>query len=121
MDHQSGNITGLFMAEETEINVLSATPKWFEREPNSYADFGGAFESHLGVALGEDAIILAGDLLVLPGDPAKAGEEQILDCGEIDAEAKLAETISPAMPFLKARAIMRRHVRKEMRRRGFSQ
>lgn len=43
MLHKSGNLTGLFQAQETELGVLPETPVWQEREPNSYGDFGGSF------------------------------------------------------------------------------
>lgn len=42
---QSGNLTGLFLSEEETPNVLSATPVFYEREPNSYSDFGGNFST----------------------------------------------------------------------------
>lgn len=42
-DEQSGNLTGLYLAEETSLKVLPATPVWYEREPNSYGDFGGNY------------------------------------------------------------------------------
>lgn len=43
MDHQDGNQTGLFVTEEVTPGVLAANPVWYEREPNSYSDFGGNF------------------------------------------------------------------------------
>lgn len=43
MEHTSGNLTGLFIAEETILGQVADTPRWFEREPNSYTDFGGQF------------------------------------------------------------------------------
>lgn len=43
MDHQDGNRTSLYMSEEASLGVLQANPVWYEREPNSYADFGGNF------------------------------------------------------------------------------
>jgi hypothetical protein len=43
MDHQNGNLTSLYAAEEETPGVLPAAPVWQEREPNSYSDFGGAF------------------------------------------------------------------------------
>jgi hypothetical protein len=43
MDHQDGNRTGLFMALELTPGQLPDQPVWKEREPNSYADFGGNF------------------------------------------------------------------------------
>lgn len=41
VETQSGNLTGLYYAEETSLTVLPVTPIWYEREPNNYADFGG--------------------------------------------------------------------------------
>lgn len=43
MDQKSGNLTGLYQAAEESLGVLPETPKWVEREPNSYGDFGGTF------------------------------------------------------------------------------
>jgi hypothetical protein len=43
MDHQDGNLTGLYLSEEATPGTLPATPVWYEREPNSYTDFGGNF------------------------------------------------------------------------------
>lgn len=40
---QSGNLTGLYFAEETSLRTLPVTPIWYEREPNSWADFGGEY------------------------------------------------------------------------------
>lgn len=42
-DDLSGNLTGLFITEETALNVLNVTPVWYEREPNTYTDFGGDY------------------------------------------------------------------------------
>lgn len=39
----SGNLTGLYYAEETSLKMLSVTPVWYEREPNSWSDFGGQY------------------------------------------------------------------------------
>ena len=44
-DNKSGNLTGLYIAEEDTPGKLPATPVWIEREPNSYSDFGGAYET----------------------------------------------------------------------------
>jgi hypothetical protein len=43
LDHQNGSMTSLYSAEEVSRGVLPVDPVWFEREPNSYADFGGAY------------------------------------------------------------------------------
>lgn len=43
MEHNSGNLTGLYVAEETSLGILPDPPVWNEREPNSYGDFGGSF------------------------------------------------------------------------------
>lgn len=43
MEHKSGNLTGLYRAEETELGVLPDPPVWQECEPNSYGDFGGTY------------------------------------------------------------------------------
>lgn len=44
---QSGNLTGLYLAEELSLKVLpgvnGADAVWYEREPNSYGDFGGEY------------------------------------------------------------------------------
>lgn len=42
-DNVSGNITGLLIAEEETLKQLPANPIWYEREPNSYGDFGSSF------------------------------------------------------------------------------
>ena len=42
-EQQSGNLTGLFIAEEESYGKLPENPVWREREPNSYSDFGGSF------------------------------------------------------------------------------
>lgn len=42
-DNQSGDLTGLFIAEEASLNTLPNPAIWYEREPNSYQDFGGNF------------------------------------------------------------------------------
>jgi hypothetical protein len=43
MEHQNGSLTSLYAAEEVSPGVLPGSPIWVEREPNSYADFGGAY------------------------------------------------------------------------------
>lgn len=42
-EQKSGNLTGLFAAKEASLGVLPENPVWYEREPNSYGDFGGTF------------------------------------------------------------------------------
>jgi hypothetical protein len=42
-EQKSGNLTGLYSAQEESLGVLPTTPVWKEREPNSYGDFGGTF------------------------------------------------------------------------------
>jgi tail tube protein len=43
LNHQNGSLTSLYAAEEASPGVLPDGPVWEEREPNSYANFGGAF------------------------------------------------------------------------------
>lgn len=40
---QSSNLTGLYSAEEVDLGILPANPVFYEREPNSYSDFGGNY------------------------------------------------------------------------------
>jgi hypothetical protein len=39
----AGNLTGLFLAEEATLGETPANATWYEREPNSYSDFGGNY------------------------------------------------------------------------------
>lgn len=61
-EQQSGNLTGLYEAEEQTAGVLPATPAWQEREPNSYSDFGGAFAMTTRKPIRRDRQYVKGDV-----------------------------------------------------------
>ena len=62
MDHQSGNLSGLFEAEEATPGVLPAQPAWHEREPNSYSDFGGNYAMTQRKPIRRDRQYVKGDV-----------------------------------------------------------
>ncbi|HWT40491.1 MAG TPA: phage tail tube protein, partial [Dongiaceae bacterium] len=53
-DDLSGNLTGLHITEETALNTLATTPVWYEREPNTYTDFGGTYAMTARVPITHD-------------------------------------------------------------------
>lgn len=75
MDHQSGNLTGLFEAEEASPGVLPAQPVWYEREPNSYSDFGGNYSMTTRKPIKKDRQFGKGD--VSDNNPAAGYTEDL--------------------------------------------
>lgn len=82
MDHQSGNLTGLFIAEEETLGVLPATPVWKEREPNSYADFGGNFSMTTRKPITHDRQHLKGE--VSDNNPSGGHNEDLTPTNMVD-------------------------------------
>lgn len=62
MDHQSGNLSGLYEAEEASPGVLPVSPVWHEREPNSYSDFGGTYSMTARKPIKKDRQYVKGDV-----------------------------------------------------------
>lgn len=62
MDHQNGNLTSLYAAEEESPGVLPADPVWQEREPNSYSDFGGNYAMSTRKPITHDRQARPGDI-----------------------------------------------------------
>lgn len=82
MEHKSGNLTGLFMAEEESLGVLPATPVFVEREPNSYGDFGGSFAMTTRKPITHDRQYRKGD--VSDNNPGAAFNEDFTLTNMID-------------------------------------
>ena len=72
---QSGNLTGLFMAQEATPNVLPGAPVFYEREPNSYSDFGGNFAMTMRKQITHDRQHSKGD--VSDNNPTAGWQEDL--------------------------------------------
>lgn len=82
MEHKSGNLTGLYMAEEEELGVLPDVPVFVEREPNSYGDFGGSFAMTTRKPITHDRQYRKGD--VSDNNPGAAFNEDFTLTNMID-------------------------------------
>jgi hypothetical protein len=100
LDHQAGSMTSLYAAEEASPGVLPAEPIWYEREPNSYSDFGGAYTMSRRSPLTHDRQAREGE--VSDNSPTAGFQEDLTPTnairpmrGFLFAEARARPTTAP--------------------------
>ncbi len=77
-----GNLTGLFLTEETVVGETPDDAAWQEREPNSYSDFGGNFGMTTRKPITRDRQFAKGD--VSDNNPTAGFQEDLTPLNQRD-------------------------------------